>query len=314
MTASILICTRNRCRFLADTLRSLHAVAVPDGLKAEIIVIDNGSTDETRAVISEARMEHISLRYINEPRRGLSHARNTGLGAARGQVIVFTDDDVRPESQWLKRIIQPIVEDRFDVVAGRVAMAPHLMRSWMTGQHRAWLATTDYLNQIHPEIVVGANMGFSRRVLECVPEFDPELGSGRLGFYEDTLFSLQLKRAGYRFGMVVDAVVEHHFDVSRLSRSSFLARARGEGQSLAYVAWHWKHKDLAFPAMRAAGRELELYIKRIVRHRECRQPEGMPVWEMKLVSRIEFLRQFQKVKREPRAYEQYGTRKLRPPK
>ena len=109
--------------------------------------------------------------------------------------------------------------------------------------HRAWLAATVLVNKADPECLIGANMAVARKVLDKVPEFDPELGPGRSGLWEDTLFSLQLKRAGYRLGMVENATAEHHFEPFRLSRESFMQRAYNEARSSAYVAWHWKHQD-----------------------------------------------------------------------
>jgi GT2 family glycosyltransferase len=225
-------------------------------------------------------------------------------------VIIFTDDDVRPSPGWFNAITEPIIAGRFDALAGCVNIAPHLLRPWMTDRHKAWLASTHYLNTSEPEGAVSANMAVARRVFARVPRFDPELGPGRLGFWDDTLFSLQLKKAGYRLGLAGDAVVEHHFDASRLSRSSFLARAAAEGRSLAYVTWHWKHETRTLPLLRAARRELELRLKRKLCAKDWPHAEGIAPWEMDLATAISFLRHFSVVRTQPRAYEKYGLNKL----
>lgn len=75
-------------------------------------------------------------------------------------------------------------------------------------------------------------MAISRRVLEEVPGFDPELGPGQLGTMEDTLFSWQLREAGYRIEMVTETAVEHHFDEERLTQDEFIRAAIARGRSL----------------------------------------------------------------------------------
>ena len=100
-----------------------------------------------------------------------------------------------------------------------------------------------------------AATAFARSAEHVVPgqRLFAELGPGALGFWEDSLFSLQLKRAGYRFAFAADAIVEHHFDADRLSRSSFLDRAAKEGRSRAYIAHHWEHRTLSSPRKEAAS-------------------------------------------------------------
>src|SRR5581483_12381122 len=98
---SIIICTRNRAQHLKATLESLNRVRVPSDLSAEVIVVDNGSSDETGAIVKDTKLRDFALRYSVEPRPGQSNARNRGLGIARGRAILFTDDDVRPPGEWL---------------------------------------------------------------------------------------------------------------------------------------------------------------------------------------------------------------------
>src|ERR1700691_4968336 len=100
MKISVIICTRNHALSLKQTLAELAAVQVPDGLKVELIVVDNGSVDDPRAVACAPRQTW-PAKYIFEPVAGQTAARNTGIAAASGDVIVFTDDDVRPDAVWL---------------------------------------------------------------------------------------------------------------------------------------------------------------------------------------------------------------------
>lgn len=311
MHVTIIIATRNRCVALRDTLRALSRVRVPEGLSTEVLVVDNGSVDDTRECIKSAKFSQGSLRYLLEPRRGKSNALNTAVAAARGEVCAFLDDDVRPDAYWLEHITAPILESRNDALSGVVRIAPHLLRTWMNPTHLAWLASTHDVDPSQPQSAVGANMAVARRVFDRVPWFDPELGPGRLGLWEDTLFSSQLLRAGYRLGFAGNAIVEHYFDRSRLSREAFLSHAKNQGRSHAYVAWHWNHIPRPTAPLYALNYRFRLAAKRLVRRAECDRSEGIAPWEMNLTCGIAFADQLRVERRRPRAYAQFGALRVR---
>lgn len=239
---SILICTRNRGAHLRDTLRALGSTNVPDFLDPEVVVVDNGSTDSTGEVLADPPVSNMPVRSVLEPKAGVARARNTALGAARGHILLWLDDDVHVPSNWMAPMTRPIIKGATDAVAGKVVLAPHLKRSWMQPFHRTTLATTEGIDPNEPKNIISANMALSRSVFQTIEGFDPELGpGGRVGALEDTLFSWQLRKAGYRIRMVTDAAVEHHFDESRLTRKGFDQAAIDRGRSLAYIHYHWLH-------------------------------------------------------------------------
>lgn len=309
MLLSLIICSRNRADALDETLSSLACVVLPKGLDVELIVADNGSTDSTHYVISRHRLFGKPIIQLQVPQGGKSVALNAAVARSRGHVLAFTDDDIRPDPDWLVHLTQPLLTGRFDAVAGTISLAPHLQRDWMRPLHRAWLAATDYLDPRHPGTLVGANMAFSREVLNSVPAFDPELGPGQLGLWEDTLYSLQLREAGYRLGMAETARIVHHFEPQRLQRIAFHRRARSEGMSSAYVAWHWRHAPSAVSPVRTAKWYLHLLLKRLLRWSEWHQSEGMPLWEINLLTGIEYERHLRRLSHMPRKYAKFGFRK-----
>ncbi len=95
-----IICTRNRAASLGRVLHSALALRIPDGVGWELLVVDNGSSDATAAVVA-GFAARLPVRRIVEPVAGLSHARNRGVAAARGALICWTDDDVELEGEWL---------------------------------------------------------------------------------------------------------------------------------------------------------------------------------------------------------------------
>src|SRR4051794_6011009 len=101
---SVVVATYNRCEILPGTLESL--INQEGGTAYELIVVDNNSTDDTRNVIAKLSEQpgYQKLTYHFEPQQGVSHARNRGIAAARTPIIAFTDDDIRPASNWVSSI------------------------------------------------------------------------------------------------------------------------------------------------------------------------------------------------------------------
>jgi glycosyltransferase involved in cell wall biosynthesis len=254
MECSIIICTRNRADSLKPTLESVGQAIVPPGWNVELLVVDNGSSDHTQATVSAVRLYNITLRYTREPIAGLCHARNTGLRQTSGQIVLFTDDDIRVPLNWINGMCQPIVDGKADAVAGGVVFPPHITEALARppySSRRSWFASTEKLDRKVPKRIVGANMAFHRHVLDRVPGFELELGPGALGFHDETLFSLQLLAAGYNLVGALEIMVEHHFDLSRLTQKGMIDLARKMGRSHAFVFHHWEHQKsrLAFPRL-----------------------------------------------------------------
>ncbi len=242
---SVIVCTRNRLGALERTLSTIERCRIPPGTTAELIVVDNGSTDGTASWLGGWRGT-LPLRTVTTPTPGQTRARNAGLAAARGRVLAWTDDDVEVEPEWLVRLSRPILDGACDAVAGRVVI-PDRLRELVAGtpleRRLGALAATDWPDWTAPPRMVGANMAFGRQVLAAVPAFDECLGPGpnSLGFHDETLFAWRLLDAGFRLGGAPDAVVHHHFDPTRLDPASIDAIGSRFGRSSAYVDWHWYH-------------------------------------------------------------------------
>ena len=305
MKASVIIVTRNRAAELAATLEAIRHVTIPATLEVEFLVIDNGSTDGTREVVLEPAKSGPRFRYIREATCGQSNGRNRGILESQGDFIIFTDDDVRPPRGWLDAMCAPISSGMADATCGGVRLAPHLLRPWMTGTHRSWLASTEWITPGKPESMVGANMAFSRKVLEQVPRFDPELGPGALGFWDDTLFSRQLLAAGYRIADRMDSCVEHHFEASRMKRECWLNSAKRRGESRAYVGHHWDHWNIRMGWLRVRKACLKLAVWRKT-HPYRMVSEGCDEEELSLVYEHAQLLWRMRQRTTPRKYDRCG--------
>jgi glycosyltransferase involved in cell wall biosynthesis len=303
---SVIICTRDRAQSLVRTLAHLNSVQVPPGFGVELIVADNGSRDDTAEQVKRACIDGMAIRYLSEPRPGQCHARNAGIAAAKGDIIIFLDDDVLPPADWLNAMCLPIMEGKADAVAGGIVLAPQLNRHWMDSVHRSWLASTEQLDAASPPTLVGGNMAFSRKVLERVPQFDTELGPGRMGFGDDTLFGYQVRAAGFRVASAFHAPVQHHFDPSRLTRASFLEAARKHGRSGAYLDRHWRHQLERWPRLKLIWAALRLAVWRAGKPGEWFRKEGASAAELHHVMNLHRLKQYAREIRRPASYEPRG--------
>jgi glucosyl-dolichyl phosphate glucuronosyltransferase len=314
ISVSIIICTYNRAGDLTQTLKSLREVELPSAGDAELIIVDNGSTDGTSSVARSFSRTGLDVRYVHEARRGKAHAYNAGLAAAKGRVLLCADDDIRFPRNWIEGMCAPIFAGEADAVAGGVCMAKHLERPWMETMHRLFIgAETASLTDDNFELI-GSSMAVARCVLEKVPAFDTELGPGSptgLWAGEDTLFSWQALHAGYRVKLHKEVCVEHHFDPNRLRHEAFIARAIYGGRSRAYLAYHWQHQRIKWPLLRFLKAWLRLKsYQACAKLRPPRQAEGIELSEFDRVHGVNFYKQYLRECRRPRNYTRHGLVKL----
>jgi glycosyltransferase involved in cell wall biosynthesis len=309
---SIIICTRERCADLEQTLGSLQSVAVPEGWRAELLVVENGTKGRGEAIVAGFRHPRIDARYRFVSRPGKSAALNLAIAETTGQVVLFTDDDVRLPVNWIEAMARPLLNGEGEVAVGGSRLAPQLRRDWMVRYHLGFLASTEYLDDEAPSEFAGVNVACHRRVFDRVPGFDPELGGGGLGNCEDVLFARQLKEAGFRFVSRTTLWVEHHPAASRLAYASWQRAADCVGRSQAYLLHHWNHAPIAFVALRAAYFRLKLGLRLAFHRRRQPQEEGIPAWELSY--RVDLARwsQLRHEQTRPPNYAARGLRRILP--
>lgn len=232
MDISIIICTYNRCLTLGNVLEDIQNLHGSPEILWETLVIDNNSTDETKAVVeSFARQGRGNVRYIFEERQGKSYALNTGIGAARGEIVAFTDDDVSIDPDWLLNIKKTFDQCACAGIGGKIIPV-------IPGEKPSWLrmdAPTPFMNVLgcfdygdecrelrSPPF--GANMAFRKQVLMTHGLFRLDLGptmGNLMGKGEDSEISLRLISRGEKLMYVPDAVVFHRIQKEKVSRKSF---------------------------------------------------------------------------------------------
>lgn len=198
---SVVITTYNRADLLSATLRGLLAQEA-EGVRYEIVVVDNNSTDNTRQVVQSFRaQENPVLRYVFEPRQGVSQGRNTGVAAARASIVAFTDDDVVPTPGWVAQIKRAFDEHKqIGFLGGKIL--PEWQSpppGWLTKDHWWPLALLDrgdepfYVNAANPLCLPTANAAFRAELLARIGPFSEEFSTR-----EDHELLIRLCQAGYQ--------------------------------------------------------------------------------------------------------------------
>lgn len=244
-SSSVLICTFNRAALLDATLDSLRRVQ--SAHPWEVVIIDNNSNDGTRAVIERhQRAFPVPLRYLFEGRQGKSFALNTGLEQSRGDVVLFTDDDVQVSPHWIDAAIAPLAaQGDIDYTGGPVrpmwGAPPPGWIDQTRGDLWGTLAILDYgaepfVFEARQRIPLGVNMAVRRALIDRIGGFHTGLGrrGGSLLGQEQAEFFARSRAAGAR-GLYVPAMeLHHHVPRERLTKRYFrrwwfwkgLARAR----------------------------------------------------------------------------------------
>ena len=247
---TVVVCTRDRPESALVTLRGLAAMRYAP---FEVVVVDNApGSDATRDAVRAEFGGDPRVRYVREPRPGLSCARNRGLAEASADIVAFTDDDVRVDPWWLSGIARGflLVPDAA-CVTGLIATAEldnaaqlyfHLREGWGASVERRVfdLAGNRDRSPLYPYSAglfgAGANFAVSRVALKEVGGFDEALGAGTpSGGGEDLNMFMRIVLAGHRLVYEPSAVVSHvhRTDLAELSRQM---RAYGSGCTAALTA------------------------------------------------------------------------------
>jgi len=228
MEISLIICTRNRCGRLKECLASITKLSFEK--RWEIVLVDNGSTDDTKSVIQAfAKKSPVPVHYVYEVNPGLATARNAGVKKSAGCILVFTDDDCYPQQDFLNRAWDAFANPTVGYLTGRILLhdptdAPVTVNESETPR------TFPRHTFLDVGAVMGANMAFRRNVIEEIGGFDPLLGTGApLESAEDLDAACLASVAGWTGQYCPDVVVSHHHgrkanDIAGIQKSYDIGR------------------------------------------------------------------------------------------
>jgi hypothetical protein len=199
------------------------------------VVVDNGSCDDTKAVIERAA-KWLPLTYVWEDRRGLSYARNRAIAVSRYSLVAFTDDDCLPAQDWLGAVTRSFATDpALAILGGRVEPAGAGDASVASRVHGQSERVSSVEQMI--ALMIGCNMSFRRDVFDAVGVFDTALGKGTpAGSAEDIDLMYRAMRQGFKLVYSPDVVVHHAHDRNTAIEIQSASRdyVRGRG------AFYWK--------------------------------------------------------------------------
>lgn len=215
---SVVLATRDRPEALREALEALLALAYP---RYEIIVVDNAPLTDATARLLES---YPTVRYVLEPRPGLSWARNRGTLEARGEIVAFTDDDIVVDQHWLTELVRAVRStDRVGCVTGlclprELETTAQIWFEQYGGFGRGFESVVYDMKEPPPHRptfpysvgMVGPMMASSRSLLLQLGGFDPALGAGSPATGgEDLRFQFEVLAAGYRI-VYTPAALEYH--------------------------------------------------------------------------------------------------------
>ncbi len=232
---SVVVCAYNAERTIDACLASLRTLNYPD---YEVIVVNDGSTDGTRAIVERHREAYASdpdgprLVLVDQGNEGLSVARNVGAQAATGEIVAYTDADCVPDPDWLAFLVYRFVRNGFVAVGGPNFPPPEASLVPAAVAVSPGGPTHVLLDDEVAEHVPGCNMAFTKKVLEELGGFEPTYTAAG----DDVDFCWRLQNRGYAIGFSPAATVWHY---RRNTVKAYLRQQMGYGKAEALL--YFKH-------------------------------------------------------------------------
>ncbi len=280
MGISVIVSTRNRDKSLRRLLASMEVLQQPP-VGYEMIIVDNGSTDETFHVLHQWAAQGENRKILQFERPGKSRALNRAIREACGGLLVFLDDDVVMDSAHLRETWNYFVQNDCAAAQGVISWPPE---AYSNPEVRALLERypvvvhVDLRNGETPSTLVGANMAVRRTTFDAVGPFHEGLGPGASGFSEDDELADRIKTSGMWIGAMRSARVVHEVDPSRLTEEGFRQRHRWQGRSryvykrqpLVRVAanYVWALVNYSFASLLGSHRQLYRWKGRFCHYEE----------------------------------------------
>lgn len=234
---SVIIPTLNRSTYLRDLVESLLR---QPALPAEIVIVDNCSTDDTRSVVqSLAQRAPVPVHYCFEARSGSNIARDHGAKVAQGGILAYLDDDSLVCDHWLEELLEAFASHLVQMVAGRVDLIFEATRpAWLTGKLESYLSSTARFGTaerlLRPdEYPVGANMAVRREAWVAAGGFGSLLDRRGKKLISNDEFDLayKIRQSGGQILFAPRCRVLHRVPPDRLTLRWFMRRCYWQGRS-----------------------------------------------------------------------------------
>jgi glycosyltransferase involved in cell wall biosynthesis len=258
---TVLLTTHNGSGTFLDALEAFCQLEKPSG-GWKLVIVDNASTDQTKEIARSFR-QRLPMTVVYEPRRGQNVARNSGLKLITGDLVVFSDDDVLPRSDWLVSM-RELADSKptFSIFGGNILPKweippPDWLRNleWpYKGVTFALVNPTLEEGPVQPDYVVSPNMAIRADLFRAGHRFDVTIGPDGSDNYpmgSETEFIDRMSRAGHRLWHCKCAVVYHMIRSHQMTRDWMLRRAVRFGRGKYRI---WAMGTLNSPALRRIAR------------------------------------------------------------
>lgn len=224
---SVVVASYNGGRTLPACLQSLQHLNYPN---YEVILVDDGSTDDTAKIAAQ----YLTVRTIHQPNLGLSAARNTGINAATGEIVAFTDSDCRADEDWLYYLVGDLLKTDAAAIGGHNFPPPE--DNWVAGTVAVSPGAPAHvmLNDREAEHIPGCNMAFWKWALTEIEGFDPIYRAAG----DDVDVCWRLLQRGYKIAFSHAGFVWHY---RRHTVGAYLKQQRGYG--VAESLLRYKHPE-----------------------------------------------------------------------
>lgn len=228
---SIIICSYNRFELLVETIDSVLSV-VQNRKDFEILIIDNKSTDLT-PTLQEKFSSNKKVKYFLEPKQGLSHARNRGIVEAKGEILVYLDDDVELIKSYFDIADSILTDKSISIFGGKVLPFKTEIPKWLPSKYYHLVSIFDLGDNVQiVNTLMGANYAMTKKLASEVGFYNPELGrkgNNLMGGEENEYFN-RVKKNGFKIIYNPKLIVLHKIN-SKLNKKYVLRYSKESGKS-----------------------------------------------------------------------------------
>lgn len=238
---SIIIATSGRVDKLSRLLEGLSRVDGREKIQHEVVIANN-SADEPTAQGVEELVNRFSAKggsrcwQVRESVPGKCRAQNRAIGAAKGTILAFLDDDLEVSPRWLRSITDFFASYPHDIMQGSILMHEEDKNNAEIQKALYRYRTIDFIDYGYPsgadlKTLTGGNIAVRREVFDSVGLFNDRLGPGEAGISEDVEFAQRVLKAGKRIGYEPRAAVYNEIDRGRFTEEYFRFRHELQGRS-----------------------------------------------------------------------------------
>ena len=274
MEISIVVCTYDRLDSLKNTLASFAQMRIPAGLAWQVIVVDNNSPHDVKSVVEAFGIKNnIDAKYVLESKQGKCNALNSGIKAADGDIIAFTDDDNLVDPEWIATIRREFAHRNPACVGGKILPIWEIPApAWLSKQIYNCIVLLDLSPetiQLSEPMIYGCNMAIRKSIIFESGLFNIKKGPipGKTWGGEETELLESILNSGSAVYYCPDMLVYHCIPAKRMQKAYYRKWKYDSGEFTALHLGKYKYRNffgIPFYAFKAVGHSLLNYAFKLI--------------------------------------------------